>query len=426
MATRRLPVRPHLDQLKRQAKELRRAIRAGEAEGVAALRTYHPEPIEPASATLADAQLVLARSYEAASWPRLVDAVTLANAICEDDLPTVEAILTRHPHLVHEPVLIRHGSNWGPPLSYAANLGHDRMIVRLHALGARDLEYAAGRAALQGQVATVRLLHELAGRPIYDGDALGNPAYTLSVEGTAILLSLGTPVVDAEGRRLAPVDMVLETDSRQPAAKHAILELYARHGLELPDTPTMALHRGRLDLLEEQLRRDPGVLARRFTHRDIYPPDMGCAEPLNATVGTPLDGVTLLHMCVDYHELDIARWLLDRGADVNARATIGGDGFGGHTPLFNAVVSQPNFWMNHRQRGPFVAPFVELLLARGADPNLRASIRKQLHPGHAEWGDDAIHEYRDVSPLSYGRRFHAPIFVSGPALTLIAEAGGRE
>jgi hypothetical protein len=65
----------------------------------------------------------------------------------------------------------------------------------------------------------------------------------------------------------------------------------------------------------------------------------------------------------------------------------------------------------------------ELLLARGADPNVRASLWKQLHPGH---GDPARHEYRDVTALSWGRRFHAPIFVSQPAMQLIADAGGVE
>lgn len=427
MSTPRLPVRPRLDQLKRQAKELLKSLHAGEADAVAALRAHHPTPIEPAAAKLADAQLILARIYQAQSWPRLVDAVNLANAIWHDDLRTVEAIVTRNPHLIHEAVLIRPDSNWGTPLSYAANLGRDRIIVRLHELGARDLEHAAGRAALQGQVATVKLIYELAGRPKYEGDALGGPAYTLSLEGTAILISLGTPVVDQEGRRLAPVSVVLESDSRKPAAKHGILELYAKHGVTLPDTPTMALHRGRLDLLEEHLRRDPTVLHRRFTHREIYPTEMGCADPRNATVGTPLDGVTLLHMCADYDELDIARWLIERGADVNARSTIDDDGFGGYTPLFNAVVSQANFWMNFHKRGPFVAPFAALLLARGADPNLRASVRKQLHPGYREeWGSAAMHEFRDVTALSYGRRFQAPVFVSEPALRLLAEAGGTE
>ena len=61
--------------------------------------------------------------------------------------------------------------------------------------------------------------------------------------------------------------------------------------------------------------------------------------------------------------------------------------------------------MNYRKRGPFVAPFTQLLLDHGADPNVRASLRKQLHPGY---GDTTRHEYRDVTPLSWGRRFHAP------------------
>lgn len=47
------------------------------------------------------------------------------------------------------------------------------------------------------------------------------------------------------------------TDSRKPEAKHRILEMYVAHGLELPDTPAMAVHRGRLDLLQRHLERDP-------------------------------------------------------------------------------------------------------------------------------------------------------------------------
>ena len=64
-----------------------------------------------------------------------------------------------------------------------------------------------------------------------------------------------------------------------------------------------------------------------------------------------------------------------------------------------------------------------LLLKRGADPTVRASIWKRLHPGH---GDSSRHDYRDVTPLSWGRQFHDQIFVSAPAMRLIAEAGGVE
>ena len=74
--------------------------------------------------------------------------------------------------------------------------------------------------------------------------ALRGPAYTLSASGTELLFELGAQACDENGRRIAPVDYVLETDSRHSDAKHKILELYIQHGLELPDTPTMALRRG--------------------------------------------------------------------------------------------------------------------------------------------------------------------------------------
>ncbi len=422
MPVRRLPVYPDLEQLKHQAKDLLRAFRDGDAAALADFREFHPDPVTPAGAKLADAQLVLARSYQAPSWPRLVQAVELVDAIWRDDLEAVEALVTRNPHLIHEQALIRLDSNWGPPLTYAANVGRDRIIQMLHRRGAKDLETAMDRAALQGKVGTALMLHAMLGKPAPPEGALGGPAYTLSLDGTALLLELGAPVRDEAGNRLAPVDVVLETDSRRPNAKHGILELYERHGLELPDTPTMALHRGRIDLLERHLQRDPGLLTRTFSHREIYPAEMGCGDPGNATVGTPLGGTTLLHMCVDYDELEIARWLLDRGMDVNIRSAVGRSGFGGYTALFCAVVSMPNFWMNYQKR-PQVAPFAQLLLDRGADPNIRASIWKSLHAGH---GDPARHEYRNVTALSWGRRFHAQIFVSQPALQLIEAAGGVE
>jgi hypothetical protein len=83
-------------------------------------------------------------------------------------------------------------------MTYAANLGRDHIIRLLHGLGATDLESAAGRAALQGKTDTVRLIHDLAGRPL-DKWTLAGPAYTLSVEGTAVLLALGARVVGPEG-----------------------------------------------------------------------------------------------------------------------------------------------------------------------------------------------------------------------------------
>lgn len=102
----------------------------------------------------------------------------------------------------------------------------------------------------------------------------------------------------------------------------------------------MAVHRGRIDLLEDHLRRDPMLLRRTFSLAEIYPPELGCGPDLSYGLhGTPLEGSTLLHICVEYDEIEIARWLIEHGADVNARAEVDSEGFGGHTPLFGCVVN---------------------------------------------------------------------------------------
>ena len=94
MPVRHLPVRPDLEQLRRQAKELLAGIRAGAPDALSDLATYHPKAIDPAVAKLADAQLVLARSYQVSSWNRLVQACDLVDAIWRDDLEAVRALVT--------------------------------------------------------------------------------------------------------------------------------------------------------------------------------------------------------------------------------------------------------------------------------------------------------------------------------------------
>ena len=413
MADRHLPVRPDLDQLRHQAKDLLRALHRGEPAACAELERRHPRRPEPAAARLADAQLALARAYGVASWPRLVLACRMTDAIWRDDLETVRALLQKHPEALHEDARGVPG-NWGPPMSYAANLGRERIVTMLRDLGAEDLQHAFDRACLQGQLATARRLHAMGARPVA-GSVMG-PAETQCGPGLELLLELGAEIGDAHGSRLAPVALVLETYCRNREGKHRCLEFFAERGIELPDTPPMAVHRGRIDLLERHLSRDPQLVTRTFAHRDIWPSELGCHEDESLALhGTPLAGATLLHLCVDYDELELARFLLDRGADPNARAAIDADGFGGHTALFGCVVSQP-FRVGLRRDDAFA----RLLLDHGADPNVRASLRKRLR----FVDDESLHEYRDVTPLGWGERFHDPAWVSRPAMQLIAERGG--
>jgi hypothetical protein len=424
MPVRRLPVRPDLEQLHRRAKEFLRALRKRDTRAVDEFREHHPDGKDPSHAKLADAQLALARSYQASSWTRLVHAAQLADAIGRDDLEKVRALITRNPPLLHEPVLIRAESNWGPPMSYAANLGRDRIVRFLHAQGAKDHEHAAGRAALAGHADTVRLIYELMGKPSLERWTLAGPAYTLSVEGTAVLLALGARTVKPDGSvDHNAVEHLLGTDSRNPPAKHRILEMWIEHGFEPPDTPVMALHRGRIDLLEAHLARDPDLMTRTFDKADVYPLAPACSGDPYTAQGTPVHGTTLLHLAAYFDELEIAEWLLDKGMNPDARAAIDAGGFGGYTALFSTVVSQHNFWVNYIKGHTDDARFTWLLLDRGADPDIRASLRQRLEEGH---GGGPLREYRDVTPIAWGEQFHAKIFVSRESLRLIeARGGGR-
>ncbi|MGH9735462.1 MAG: ankyrin repeat domain-containing protein [Candidatus Acidiferrales bacterium] len=411
---RHFPVRPNLDQLRNQAKDLLRAIHGNDPDAVAELREHHPKAIDPSEVKLADAQLVLARAYGLPSWPRLVVACHMTEAIWRGDVETVRELVTRNPRLLHEAARGRPDSNWGPPMSYAANVGQDAIIAMLREMGAEDVQHAFDRACLQGKIETARKLYAMGARPLR-GCVMG-PCETLCASGLKFLLELGAELSDGGGNRLAPVALVLQTYARWPEGKHRCLEIMAEQRIALPDTPAMAVHRGRIDLLEKHLRSDPQLFARTLSHEEIYPPELGCGPDKSFGLhGTPLDGATLLHICVDFDEIEIARWMIGRGADVNARAAIDSDGFGGHTALFGCVVSQP-----YRAHCREDAEFARLLLDHGADPNARASPRKQLR----FVADDTMHEYRDVTPLTWGQQFHDQDWVSPSVVKLIVERLG--
>src|ERR1700724_2514245 len=94
------------------------------------------------------------------------------------------------------------------------------------------------------------------------------------------------------------------------------------------------LLRGRLDRVAEQLEASPALLHRRF-------PELDFGE--TATRRLLLQGATLLHVAAEFGDAEAAKHFLDRGADVNARATVDSAGVGGQTPIFHAV-SQNRDW----------------------------------------------------------------------------------
>lgn len=404
--TRHVPVRPNLEQLRNQAKDLLKARQSGDPAALAELPM--PEP------KLADAQLALARSYGLASWPRLVTACQLIKAIWENDIETVRKLVVQNPKLLTEDARGVPG-NWGPPMSYAANVGRNEIVEMLREMGSQDVQYAFDRACLQGKLETARLLFGMGARP-QRGCVMG-PCETLSGTGLTFLLELGAEFCDDQGDRLAPVALILQTYTRNPEGKHACLEIAAAH-VELPDTAPISVHRGRIDLLEAHLRRDPELLTRTFSHQEIFPPELGChADESLALHGTPLGGATLLHIAVDYDEFEIVEWILANGGPVDAKAAIDVDGFGGHTALFGCIVWQPH----HSKARPSSERYVRMFLDRGANINARASLRKALR--FVE--DESLHEYINVTPRSWGERFHNQAWVDKSALAFIRAEGGE-
>ncbi len=122
-------------------------------------------------------------------------------------------------------------------------------------------------------------------------------------------------------------------------------------------------------------------------------------------------GGTLLLLCADDDEIDIARWLLERGADANAPAAIDSEGFGGHTALYGCLVSQPY------RNGRTDLGMARLLLDHGARVDVRANLRKRLRFVDGE----TMHVYRGVTPEAWGRAFHDQDWVNPAVMQLLAE-----
>lgn len=214
--------------------------------------------------------------------------------------------------------------------------------------------------------------------------ALFVPCELLNPEGVRKALNIGADLNmrHPDGLSGTPLAMLIGTYNRDAKAKHECMEILIEAGFQCPDTPVMALHRGRLDLLEKHLEQDPQLLHRRFNAQEVYFPEIDVDEGI--LIGTPIEGVTLLHLAVEYRDVEIAEWLLAYGADINAKADRDAEGLGGHTPLFHVV-------------GYSSDEITRLLLERGADSTIRATIR---HP-KGGWGKMRGSIFENVTPLGY-------------------------
>lgn len=132
-----LPARPDPEQLRKQAKDLLKSHRSGDAEALRRFQEHHPDfsrtstpELLAVAVALADAQLVLAREHGFASWPKLMDHVEsllletrdplelFQQAFHADDASLFAKLLARYPAIrarLNEPL----GPFDSPPLTCA-------------------------------------------------------------------------------------------------------------------------------------------------------------------------------------------------------------------------------------------------------------------------------------------------------------------
>jgi hypothetical protein len=131
MDAKEVPTRPSQEQYKKQAKDLVKSYRAGDAGTLERIRQHHPRfgklpdaELRGAKIALADAQLVVAREHGFESWPRFakhVEALSLKSsptsqfesaveAVIAGDVATLERFLRESPELIRARSTRRHGS----------------------------------------------------------------------------------------------------------------------------------------------------------------------------------------------------------------------------------------------------------------------------------------------------------------------------
>jgi ankyrin repeat protein len=136
--TRSLPARPSLAQLKKQAKELLNAFRAGDPATIAEVALFELRP-DHARFSLLDAQRVLARAYGFGSWTKLrqhvegIHAAAFCAAVEAGDVAAVRKLAKARPELVSVEWT---GAYWSSALQFAVAQRNSDMTRALMELGA--------------------------------------------------------------------------------------------------------------------------------------------------------------------------------------------------------------------------------------------------------------------------------------------------
>ncbi|CAN5803833.1 hypothetical protein BH18ACI5_BH18ACI5_05740 [soil metagenome] len=191
-----------------------------------------------------------------------------------------------------------------------------------------------------------------------------------SIEQIRATLDAGLdPRLPIRGR--LPVDWLTEMYSRGDNFPDC-LRLLLDRGAVLHDPAAAPVLLNDTDSLGSAIRTDPSLLNHRTSMVSAF---------------TPLVGASLLHVAAEYGNADVARLLIELGADVNATAAIDERGLNGHTPLFHTVNS-----IHNRS-----APIMKMLLDAGASVDV--ALRGITWGKGFEWETTMF----DVTPISYAQ-----------------------
>ncbi len=412
--TRRLPKQPSLEQLRKQAKDLLKQYRAGGAAAVAEVQQFERRP-NPQTFALNDAQRVLARAYGYESWPKLkafVDGVNvekLAEAVQAGDAAQVRVLLSARPELVS---MDMSGNDEHRALHYAVMRRDAAMVKLLMEAGAdarqgiyphRDATSALAIAQDRGYSEIVAVIEE---EERLRREELSCPNATISPVQDEIHHAIKTGN-NATAVRLLQADGSLiqacDRDGRTPlhiAAQETNQEMVAWllnrranvrkediHGLTALDCAALAAdprneHAKRFPAIAKLLLEHGATVTIRAAVALADAPRIRELVRENPTVLRDIHWMSggLLSLAVNHGQLEIARLLLDLGADVDERVMLNEleeptPSWG--TPLWYAALAG--------QRD-----IVELLLDRGADPN--ANVYASGWPLRNAWGhkDDSV------------------------------------
>jgi len=386
VAPRPLPDRPNLRHLKDQAKDL---FKAGVAK------------------SLANAQFQIARLYGFASWPKLKAHVQsleeigqLKQAIDTNDLVRVKTLMMRNPAMHQAPL----GYGKDGPLTWVAECrvpweppSPTRLAIEEWMIAHGSDVHQGGdaplmRAALNGyRIPMMELLvsHGANVNALWHGHfpIIFAPCESLDAAALKWLLDHGAnPNCRDHGYEISghpypgtALDYLIAGYARSVERLSACTNVLLDAGGETRfDTPALlALLRGRLDNLAALIDADPGLVNKRF-------PELDCGQTGGRSL--LLQGGTLLHVAAEYGNAAAAALLLDRGADVNAHATVDGAGIGGQTAIFHAVTQSDDYGL----------PVTHLLLERGADLTVRVKL-----PGDYERPGEIV----ECTPFGYALRF---------------------